>query len=188
MNEFSGYDPVHEQLMRCFSRSLPEDRRRYAAVEAQKIGYGGVAYVARVLGMSRATLYTALRELAEIDEDNPQRPSGDPRRVRRPGAGRPLRMETDPHARETFNEIMEVHSAGSPTDERARWSDLNPGRLAQELLERDIASSRNTAAAWLEETGFRPRALRKELVTGLVDPHERDAQFRYIAELRHQAA
>lgn len=189
MNEFPGYDPGHEQLMRCFSRSLPEDhRRRYAAVEAQKIGYGGVAYVARVLGMSRATIYTALRELEELDDDNPQRPSGDPQRVRRSGAGRPSRIETDPDAQEAFHEVMEAHSAGSPTDERVRWSDLNPGRLTQELLERGIAISRNTAAAWLEEAGFRPRALRKEIITGVVDPQERDAQFRFIAERRRQAA
>jgi len=33
---------------------LPEEHgRRYAAVEALKIGFGGFAYVARVLGMSR---------------------------------------------------------------------------------------------------------------------------------------
>jgi hypothetical protein len=189
MNEFSGYDAAHEQVMRRYSRSLPEDhRRRYAAVEAQKIGYGGVAYVARVLGMSRASVHRGLRELEGFDDDNPQRPSGDPQRVRRPGAGRPPRLETDSEAEETFNEVMEAHSAGSPTDERVRWSDLNPGRLAQELLERGIAISRNTAAAWLKEAGFRPRALRKELITGVVDPQERDAQFRYIAELRAQAA
>ncbi|WPL14132.1 ISAzo13 family transposase [Thiorhodovibrio litoralis] len=188
MNEFPGYGPAHEQLMRRYSRSLPEDhRRRYAAVEAEKIGYGGVAYVARVLGMSRATVHSGLRELEEFDSDHPQRPSGDPQRVRRPGAGRPPRLETDPGAEETFKEVMEAHSAGSPTDERVRWSDLNPGRLAQELLERGIAISRNTAAAWLEQAGFRPRALRKELVTGVVDPQERDTQFRYIAELRRQA-
>ncbi len=42
MNEFSGYDEEQEQMMRLFFRSLPEDhRRRYAAVEAHKIGFGG---------------------------------------------------------------------------------------------------------------------------------------------------
>jgi transcriptional regulator of acetoin/glycerol metabolism len=64
MNEFPGYDARHEETMRLYCRSLPEDhRRRYAAVEALKIGYGGVAYVARVLGMSRRTIYTGIREL-----------------------------------------------------------------------------------------------------------------------------
>jgi hypothetical protein len=40
MNEFSGYNADHEQAMRVYCRSLPEDhRRRYAAIESLKIGY-----------------------------------------------------------------------------------------------------------------------------------------------------
>ena len=67
MNEFAGYEAVHEEAMRLYYRSLPEDhRRRYAAIEALKIGYGGVAYVARVLGMSRRTIHTGIRELEQM--------------------------------------------------------------------------------------------------------------------------
>ncbi len=67
MNEFPGYEASHEEFMRLYCRSLPEDhRRRYAALEALKIGFGGIAYVSRVLGMSRCTIYTGIREL----EDN----------------------------------------------------------------------------------------------------------------------
>ena len=44
MNEFRGYEASHEEFMRVYSLSLPEDhRRRYAALEALKIGFGGVA-------------------------------------------------------------------------------------------------------------------------------------------------
>jgi hypothetical protein len=43
VNEFRGYDQLHEEFTRIYSRSLPEDhRRRYAAVEALKIGFGGL--------------------------------------------------------------------------------------------------------------------------------------------------
>jgi hypothetical protein len=39
VNEFRGYDASHEEFMRLYARSLPEDhRRRYAALEALKIG------------------------------------------------------------------------------------------------------------------------------------------------------
>ena len=61
--------------------------RRYATIEALKIDFGGVAYVARVLGMSRRTVYTGIRELEEMasdDPENPTRPSGDRHRIRRP--------------------------------------------------------------------------------------------------------
>ena len=57
MSEFSGYGHEHEEFMRLYCTSLPEDhRRRYAAVEALKIGRGGITYVAAVLGMSRRTI------------------------------------------------------------------------------------------------------------------------------------
>jgi len=71
VNEFAGYEAIHEEAMRLYCRSLPEDhRRRYAAIEALKIGYGGVASVARVLGMSRRTIHTGIRELQQMGEDD----------------------------------------------------------------------------------------------------------------------
>jgi hypothetical protein len=60
-------------------------------------------------------------------------------------------------------------------------------QLATELVARGVAVSRNTAAQLLDQAGFRRRALRKELITGDVDPHDRDQQFRHIAALRRLA-
>ncbi len=128
--------------MRLYCRSLPEDhRRRYAAIEALKIGYGGVAYVARVLGISRRTIHTGIRELEQMsndDPDQPQRPSGDPNRVRRRGGGRAPISEREPQLKAILHEVLEGHRAGSPTDERVRWTDLKPLQLAQRLLEHGI--------------------------------------------------
>jgi hypothetical protein len=80
MREFHGYDQEHEDLMRLYCASLPEDhRRRDAAVEALKIGRGGITYVGKVLGMSRRTIYSGIRELEAMDTGDgspPQRPSG----------------------------------------------------------------------------------------------------------------
>ncbi|QQO55768.1 MAG: hypothetical protein N838_22865 [Thiohalocapsa sp. PB-PSB1] len=36
-------------------------------------------------------------------------------------------------AAETLHEVLEAHSAGSPTDTGVRWTDLKPMQLAQEL-------------------------------------------------------
>jgi hypothetical protein len=191
MNEFAGYEAAHEETMRLYCRSLPEDhRRRYAALEAVKIGFGGVAYVARVLGMSRRTLYTGIRELEQMregDPNHPQRPSGDAKRIRRPGGGRPPLTQDEPVLSEALGEVLEAHSAGSPTDPLVRWTDLKPMQLARELVDLGVAVSRNTAAKLLAQAGFRRRTLRKELITGQVDPQERDQQFRHIAALRRLA-
>ena len=191
MNEFVGYQAVHEAAMRLYCRSLPEDhRRRYAAIEALKIGYGGVAYVSRVVGLSRRTIYTGIRELEQMthdDPDHPQRPSGDARRVRRPGGGRPPISAREPLLEPSLTEVLDAHSAGSPTDPRVRWTDLKPMQLAKALVTFGVTLSRNTAAKLLEQSGFRRRALRKELITGDVDPQARDSQFRHIAALRRLA-
>ena len=191
MNEFAGYAATHEETMRLYCRSLPEDhRRRYAALEALKIGFGGVAYVARVLGMSRRTLYTGIRELEQMrdgDPNHPQRPSGDATRIRRPGGGRAPLTQDEPVLKEAFSEVLEAHSAGSPTDPLVRWTDLKPMQLARELVVFGVEVSRNTAAKLLAQAGFRRRSLRKELITGQVDPQERDQQFRHIAALRRNA-
>lgn len=64
-------------------------------------------------------------------------------------------------AAETLHEVLEAHSAGSPTDTGVRWTDLKPMQLAQELSEQGVRICRNTAAAWLHQAGFRRRSLRK---------------------------
>lgn len=114
MNEFPGYDATHEETMRMVSRTLDEDHSpRYAAIEARKIGFGGIADVARVLGMSRRTIYTGIRELEQLrddDPDHPQRPSGDAKRVRRPGGGRPPMTERKPLLESTLRDVLDIHT------------------------------------------------------------------------------
>ena len=58
------YSARTELYMQQFYQSLNEkDRRHYAALEAGKLGHGGVEYIARLLNCSRQTIYTALTEL-----------------------------------------------------------------------------------------------------------------------------
>jgi hypothetical protein len=60
------YLPEVEQSMRRFFDSLSErERRRYAAVEAAKLGRGGIVYLARVLGCDEKTIRRGKREGAQ---------------------------------------------------------------------------------------------------------------------------
>ena len=64
-----GYLAEIEQKMQRFFAWLSEkDRRRYAAVEAAKLGHGGVEYIARVLGGDPQTIRQGLRELEEAED------------------------------------------------------------------------------------------------------------------------
>ena len=66
-----GYPEDVERLMRRLFDSLREsDRRRYAAIEAAKLGHGGIEYIAAVLGCDPKTIRMGLAELrgeAELD-------------------------------------------------------------------------------------------------------------------------
>jgi hypothetical protein len=59
------YEPEIEVRMKAVYRSLREhDRRRYAAVEADKLGHGGTEYIARLFGCDPGTIRVGRAELA----------------------------------------------------------------------------------------------------------------------------
>lgn len=63
------YSPEIEHSMRMFHDSLSEkDRRRYAAIEAAKLGHGGTEYIATVLNCDPKTIRLGLSELRGEDE------------------------------------------------------------------------------------------------------------------------
>ena len=67
------YSLETERRMKSLYESLNErDRRLYAAIEAEKLGYGGQTYISQLLGCDHKTLE---RGLAEIDHP-PDLPPG----------------------------------------------------------------------------------------------------------------
>lgn len=59
-----------ERRMKALYRSLSEkDRRRYAAIEAEKVGHGGLSYVARLFGCDPETVRHGQEDLAQLPED-----------------------------------------------------------------------------------------------------------------------
>lgn len=52
-----------ERWMRMFYDNLSEkDKRHYAAVEAEKLGHGGINYISELLGCSRQTIYSGMED------------------------------------------------------------------------------------------------------------------------------
>ena len=59
-----AYAPDIERKMKRLFDSLREhDRRRYAAIEAAKLGHGGLEYIARILGCDPKTIREGQAEL-----------------------------------------------------------------------------------------------------------------------------
>jgi hypothetical protein len=64
-----AYPPGIERMMKRLFDSLREnDRRRYAAIEATKLGHGGVEYMASVLGCDPKTIRQGQAELDGDDD------------------------------------------------------------------------------------------------------------------------
>lgn len=76
-------EQAQHQLMNLFMSRLDEQQRRwYAALEAQKLGHGGTTLIARITGLSVETIR---RGRYELENDLVDRPVD---RVRQAGGGR----------------------------------------------------------------------------------------------------
>jgi hypothetical protein len=65
-----GYEHRVEVQMVNFYRSLSEkDQRRYAAVEAGKLGHGGVAYIAKLFECEPDTIRRGLADVEQLPQD-----------------------------------------------------------------------------------------------------------------------
>jgi hypothetical protein len=69
-----GYsEELERQMSRLFGSLSERDRRRYAAVEAAKLGHGGIEYISRVLSCDPGTIRRGISEMESQDELDTQR-------------------------------------------------------------------------------------------------------------------
>jgi hypothetical protein len=59
---------VEAKMQRLYGWLSEKDRRRYAAVEAAKLGHGGVEYIARLLSCDPKTIRQGMKDLAEPED------------------------------------------------------------------------------------------------------------------------
>ena len=162
--------------MRAFYRSLREnDRRRYAAVEAAKLGHGGIEYISRVLGVDPKTIRQGQRDLEDL-------PEGPASRVRKPGGGRKRKIDEDPKIDEDFRKVLVEHTAGSPTEESLIWTNLTRTEIVDLMQECGSYVSVHIVDQLLDRYDYHERkALRMEPLSRHPD---RDSQFETIARLK----
>lgn len=81
-----GDDPDrdrHRQMILVFSRLDEQQRRWCAALESNRLGWGGDTLLAQITGLDEKTIRRGREELAAALEDRPSD------RIRLPGGGRP---------------------------------------------------------------------------------------------------
>lgn len=153
------YSTEIEQAMKKFYQTLSEkDKRRYAAVEALKLGHGGLVYVAAVLGCHRSTITAGIAELKTLAEA-----SGDAQRIRKPGGGRKPYEKTWPDIDAKFLDVISAYTAGDPMNEAVRWTNLSPREIADRLAQRHgLEVSVTVTRKLLDKHGYRRRKLQKK--------------------------
>src|SRR6516225_11210904 len=100
-------------------------QRLFAASEARAAGWGGVAAVAKITGVSRKRITAGLKDLAA--------PPLDPGRVRRKGGGRRPITETDGTIVEDLKHLVEPVTMGDPM-RPLMWVSKSQEKLADELV------------------------------------------------------
>ena len=65
-----GYSAALERhMVRLYGSLSEKDRRRYAAVEAEKLGHGGVAYIAELFGCDPHTIHHGAQDIERLPVD-----------------------------------------------------------------------------------------------------------------------
>jgi hypothetical protein len=170
------YPPEVEQQMQRFYQSLSEkDRRRYAAVEALKLDWGGITYISQLFECDDKPIRDGIKELEDDCALNRKE-------IRRSGGGRKSAFETIEGLDEAFLRVIAQYTAGSPMDETVKWTNLTRQEIAHLLQAEGIEVSVTVVDQLLEKHHYRKRKAQKRLATG-THPR-RNEQFENIERLK----
>jgi len=172
------YSEEIEKQMKAFYNSLNEkDRRRYAAIEAMKLGHGGQNYVSSVLGCHFQTVMVGINEITNGIEapDN---------RIRKPGGGKKKIIDTVENIDEVFFEILKDHRAGSPMDKEIKWTNLSFKEISKAFESKGMNISPHVVKQLLKKHGFVKRKMQKSIT--LKDSKDRNEQFEKINKLKEE--
>ena len=158
-------------FLKALSGTDPIQARRFAAVKALELGWGGVSKVSSLTGLSRNTINKGIQELESNEELN------HPERLRKPGGGRKRVADRELNLINELEETMKESTAGDPMS-LLKWTNKSTYTIAEELQSKGYKVSHDSVRRLLKDQGYSLQANRKTL-EGKSIP-ERDAQFRYI--------
>lgn len=176
MRQLKPYTEEIEEKMVKYYHSLSEkERRRYAAIEAEKLGYGGMSYIVRLFGCRPETVKRGCDDLKSRDLNNS-------RRMREKGGGRKKCLDIIEGIDEAFLRVIDRNTAGSPMNESEKWTHLTRQQIADLLKkEEEIKVSVTVVDQLLKKHNFRRRQAQRTKVTG-TNP-DRNEQFEKISNL-----
>ena len=145
-------------------------RRLVAGATARLLGRGGSTAVARAGKMSRTTVITGTKEIAD-GKTAPRE------RLRRPGGGRRANIDKQPELLIELDDLVSPEARGDPMSP-LRWTSKSTYSLSRSLKEKGFAASPGLVGQLLHEMGYSLQATSKQLEG--TQHADRDAQFRHI--------
>jgi len=145
-------------------------RRQWAGAEARAAGWGGIAAVQRVTGLSRPTIARGIREAKS-------QPDLAPDRMRTSGAGRKRVEMLDPDVKSALASLVEPLARGDPMSP-LRWTIKSTRRLSRELAVHGHIAGRTAVGNFLHAMGYSLQGARKSREGS--SHMDRNAQFEYI--------
>ena len=169
---------IEEEIKKFFNTLNEKEKRLYVAVEAIKIGYGGITYIAKIVNCSRKTVAVGMRELFSLsDEKNVSN------RIRLPGGGRKPYYKIHENIDEQFLDVLNDYTAGNPMNEKVKWTNLTPKEIAEKLEDKHaVRVSEIVIRQLLRKHNFRRRKAQKSKTAKQVK--NRDRQFKNISKIK----
>jgi predicted DNA-binding protein (UPF0251 family) len=144
--------------------------RVYLGTEANMLGYGGVAAVARASGASQATVAAGAGEAGDR-EALAALPAGSSRRA---GAGRPKAEERQPGLKAELDGLLEEGRRGDPVS-AVTWNILSLRDIARQLTLRGFPCAKDAVARLMHEEGYSLQGMSRVLEGR--QHEDRDLQF-----------
>jgi len=146
--------------------------RLFAAAEASSLGYGGISTVAEATGLSRVTITSGCKELAELPKMSPS-----VELVRKAGGGRKKVALQDQTLKTDLEKLIDPFTRGDP-ESPLKWTAKSVRNLSDELNAMGHQTSHRMVAELLHDMEYSLQA-NKKTIEG--SSHEdRNEQFEYI--------
>lgn len=176
----SYYSEDLEIEMLKFYDSLSEkEQRRYAAIEAKKLGHGGIKYISELFGCHRNTITGGKNELEKTAPEKFNEPL-----IRVTGGGRKSCFEQIPELDQAFLRVVQEHTAGDPMQAEIKWTYLNQAQIVEGLKQQGIEISKPIVRQLLDKHNYVKRKAQKQLATG--QTANRNEQFENINRLKQE--
>lgn len=166
-----------QRMVTLYNSLSEKDRRRYAAIESQNYGHGGITYISSLFGCDEKTIRKGLLELDDSDAMNRER-------IRIMGGGRISKLKEVNNINDVFIDIIKEHTAGNPMKENVKWTDLTKAEIIKKMAKKGIKISRNIVRKLLKKNGFVKRKIAKSKSMG--KSKDRNSQFEKISEIKKE--